>query len=172
MSSNPSFPLTDANGFYSYGDGSNLRKGTNPPYAVSDFTTFYPQFGVNSDGLSIVPVAVIQTFIDEANARIQQARWHSQWQRGMRLYIAHYCTLWLKTSVSPDNGVGAVLNAGKAEGVITDKSVGDVHVSFDTNLSGRDQPFMPGAGDFHLTEYGRMYATLRKQFGLGGMHIY
>lgn len=167
MSENPSFPLTDANGYYTYGDGSNLRNGSNPTYAVSDFVGFYPQFGPDNTGMYVVPENVIQAFIDMATASLDQARWRSTWQVAMGWYVAHFCTLFLQSAADPNSGATAVFEAGRAKGVITSKSVGDVSVSIDQNITGIDT-----WAAWKLTTFGQQLATMGRLYGKGGMLIY
>ena len=166
------WPQTDETGSFSYGSGSNLRTGSNPAYAVSDFVTFYPQFGTNDSGVYVVPQTVIQAFIDLAQASIQQARWRNQWQFGMGLFVAHYCTLYLQTLADPNSGAQQVWDAGRARGVILSESAGGVSVSYDPNLAGRDQPDMKGWGAYHLTEFGQQLITIGRLVGKGGMYAY
>lgn len=165
-------PFTDANGFFSFGSGSNLRTGANPPYAVSDFLAFYPQFGNNAQGVPVVPTTVVQAFLTLANASLQQMRWKSLWTAAMGWYIAHFCTLYLQSMADPNGGAAAVFEAGRAQGVIMSQSVGDVSVSYDPNLAGRDQPSMAGWGAFHLTVYGQQLITSGRLMGKGGMYVY
>lgn len=164
--------LADANGFFSFSDGSNLRIGTNPPYATTDFLAFYPQFGNNTSGIPVVPVAVLQTFITLANSSLQQARWNAMWTLAMGWYVAHFCTLYLQSLADPNGGAAAVFEAGRAQGVITSKSVGDVSVAYDPNLAGRDTPTMAGWGAYHLTVYGQQLITSGRLVGKGAMYVY
>lgn len=172
MSANPPSNLTDANGFFVFGSGSNLRKGTNPPYAASDFLSWYPQFGNDSAGNPVVPAGALQNFIEEAQASVQKARFRATWPRAMALFIAHQCQLYVQTTASTGTTAEQVLQDGKFQGVVTAKSVGDVSVSYDTNVTGRDTPTLQGWGDFHLTEYGVQFATLAKRYALGNMYVY
>ncbi len=151
--------------------GSNLRTGTNPPYAVADFLAYYTQFGVDGNNNPVVPQAVIAAIIAEANANLQQARWRTSWTRGMALYVAHYCQLYLETSQGTGTSQQAVLEAGKFEGIITNASAGDVSQGFDSNLAGRDSPTGAGWGDLHLTEYGVQLRTLAARLALGGIYV-
>lgn len=156
------WPTTDANGLFTYSDGSNLRTGTNPTYAVSDFLSTYPQFGN-----AIVPQTVIQQFITMANASVQQARWRAAWQTAMGFFVAHFCTLYLQTAADPNSGAAAVFEAGRAQGVITGESVGDLSYSADVNAGSVD-----GWAAWNLTAYGQQLATLARMYGKGGMYIW
>lgn len=159
--------LTDANGLYVFGSGSNLRNGANPAYAPSDFLTFYPQFGTDAIGNTIVPAAVIQAYIDEATASLNIRRYRSAWQRAMGLFVAHLCTLYAQAYVDPLNGAQAVAEGGRAQGVTTSQSVGDVSESVDVgNVTD------PAWGDFNLTSYGQQLIRLGKLYGKGGVQVW
>jgi hypothetical protein len=170
MSANP--PFVDANGFFMFGSGSNILTGTNPAYATTDFLAFYPQFGNNSEGVPVVPTTVLQAFVTLATNTLNQARWQSMWAMAIGWYVAHFCTLYLQSVADPNGGAAAVFEAGRAQGVITSKTVGDVSVSYDPNLAGRDTPTMAGWGAFHLTVYGQQLITMGRLVGKGGMYIY
>lgn len=165
MSMNP--PFIDQNRFYVFNGGSNIRVGANPAYAVTDFIAFYPQFGAGTNGAYVVPQAVIQSFIDMANACIQQKRWHSMWKMAMGWFVAHFCTLYLQTSADPNSGAATVFEAGRAQGVITGESVGDISYSVDTNIASID-----GWAAWNLTAFGQQLATMGKLAGKGGMFVY
>ncbi len=160
MGLTPPFSLVDANGFFAYPDGSNIQQGTNPSYAVSDFLAFYPQFASSPNQ------SIIQTFISMANASLQQTRWQTGWQFAMSLYVAHFCTLYLQTLTYAPTAV-AVFEAGKAQGVITSESAGDVSYSSDANIAS-----VPGWAAWNLTVYGQQLATIGKLMGKGGMFVY
>lgn len=168
----PPFALTDANGFYTFADGSNIQNGTNPPYAVSDFLTFYPQFGNSAQGVPVVPAPVVAAFVTLATATLQQSRWQSLWTLAVGWMAAHYCTLYLQSVADPNGGAAAVFEAGRSQGLIISKTVADVSVSMDPNMAGRDQPSMAGWGAYHLTVFGQQLITTGRLVGKGGMHIY
>ncbi|GLG02172.1 hypothetical protein Alches_22130 [Alicyclobacillus hesperidum subsp. aegles] len=165
MSMNP--PLSDPMDFYSFGDGSNIRQGTNPPYAVSDFLAVYPQFGTDANGNAIVPQSVLQTFVTLASSVLQQVRWRSYWQIAMGLFVAHFATLYLQSMADPNSGAAAVFEAGRAQGVITGESVGDVSYSADTSAANVD-----GWAAWNLTSYGQQLATIGRLVGRGGMYVW
>jgi len=45
----------------------------------------------------VVPIMVVQMYINLATASLVQARWQDAWPLGMAWFIAHYCTLWAET---------------------------------------------------------------------------
>lgn len=173
MSVNAPFPLTDANGFWLFPSGSNMPTGVNPAYGVSDFLAFYPQFGVGpTTGVPVVPENVVAAFVTLATTALQQVRWGAIWSIAVGWYAAHFCTLYLQSVADPDSGGAAVFEAGRSRGLILSKSVGDVSVSMDPNLAGRDQPSMAGWGAFHLTVFGQQLITTGRLIGKGGMQLY
>lgn len=153
---------------------SNLLIGTNPAYQVSDFLSVYPQFGTTTPiapaivGTAIVPVPVIQLYIDLANASIKQSRWHSAWAIGMGLFVAHFCTLWLRGSASVDDSKDAIIDAGYTEGIITSSSVDGVSYSMDIATASND---LEGYAAWKSTSYGIQLATFAKMYGKGGMGV-
>jgi hypothetical protein len=145
---------------------SNIKAGDNPAFAASDFLGIYPEFKTTTipaegdpptEGLN-VPDAVFDMILAEANAKIIQRRWHSQWTRGMCNYIAHYITLYLKAS----SGSNPML-------INTSKSVGDVSASYDASAIMQD---LQGYGDLKSTTYGVQLATAARLVGKGGMGIW
>lgn len=143
-------------------DASNIKIGKNPDYTEEDFYAFYPQF----EGQ--VPSVVVQTFINLASANINKARWHKSWSFGMALFIAHFLTLYVKTSGTADNP-NTNLASGNIRGIQTSKSVDGVSVSYDVSsvLSELD-----GWGSYKLTEYGIQLLTIARLLGKGGMYVF
>lgn len=141
---------------------SNIRDGDNPEYTISDFRKIMPGFTEE-----IIPDEQLQHFIDMAHAVVKEARWHSMWKEGMRLYIAHHVTLYLGT---PQDGTTKtqLSAAGKVPGAITNKAVGGVSVGYDASQATSD---LTGWAAYKLTTYGTQFATLAKLYGKGGMFI-
>jgi hypothetical protein len=144
---------------------SNIKAGDNPAFAASDFISIYPQFKNPASTLptgyaegTTIPDAALDLFLGEANARIQSARWRSQWKMGMANYLAHKATLYLQAVNDPSTA-----------GVIASQSVGDVSVSYDTAAIAQD---LVGFGDLKATVYGQQLASAAKMLGKGGMMIW
>lgn len=141
---------------------SNIRDGDNPEYTIATFRAAMPAFSEE-----IIPDEQLQVYIDMAHGAVKEARWHSMWREGMRLYIAHFATLYLGT---PEEGSSAskIVNSAKVQGSITSKSVDRVSVSYDTGQATSD---LTGWGAWKLTTYGTQFATLAKMVGKGGMYV-
>lgn len=142
---------------------ANIRDGDNPEYTIADFRKAMPAFTE-----TIIPDEALQGYVDMASAVVKEARWHSLWKEGMRLYIAHFVTLYLG---SPDDGATAqqIRNAGKIQGNTTQKHVGNVSLTYDGGLAATSD--LTGWAAFKLTTYGVQFATLAKLVGKGGMYV-
>lgn len=147
---------------------SNLKTGTNPPFTLADFFKLYPQFGPDKDNNYIVPEIITQMYLDLANSCVKESRWHSYWKVGMGFFIAHFCTLYLQGVADPNSGAAAVLDAGKAKGLDTSISIGDVSVSTDYSVIASG---IEGWAGWKLTTYGQQLATIGRLVGKGGMYI-
>ncbi len=150
-------------------NASNLRIGDNPSYALSDFIAMYPQFGPDVNSNYLIPTVILQMFIDLANASVKEARYHETWALCMGFFIAHFCTIWLQGTASPGSTAAQVLEAGKAQGLATSESVGDVSVSTDYSTIAAS---LSGWAAWNLTVYGQQFATIGKMVSMGGMMVW
>lgn len=144
-------------------EAANVKTGTNPPYTLSDFEMAYPQFK------GIVPDAVIQMYIDLANACIIQARWRNAWKIAMGWFVAHFLTLYLQGAAPAGSDAATVASSAQPKGLNTSESVGDVSVSTDYGSVMED---LKGWAAWKLTIYGQQLATMARLYGKGGMYIY
>jgi len=155
-------------------NASNIRTGTNPLYQVSDFLSVYPQFGTSTPiapqivGIQVVPTMVMQLYIDLADASVKQSRWHTAWPIAMSLFVAHFCTLWLRGTASVDDSKDTIIDAGYTEGIITSSSVDGVSYSMDIASASND---LEGYAAWKSTSYGIQLATFAKMYGKGGMGV-
>lgn len=142
---------------------SNIRDGDNPAYTVADFRAAMPGFSVD-----VIGDEILNGYVEMAHNIVKEARWHSLWREGMRLYIAHFVTLYLN---APGEGAtrGAMLKAGQMPGVITNKTVGPISVAYDATQATSD---LTGWAAWKLTTYGTQFATLAKMLGKGGMLVW
>lgn len=142
---------------------ANIRDGENPAYTAADFRAAMPAFSAD-----IIPDEALQGYVDMASAVVKEARWHSLWKEGMRLFIAHFVTLYLG---SPDEGATPqqIRNAGKIQGNATQKHVGNVSLTYDAGSTATSD--LTGWAAFKLTTYGVQFATLAKLIGKGGMYV-
>ncbi len=145
-----------------YEIASNIRDGDNPEYTVADFRTAMPAFSEE-----IISDELLQPYVTMATTIVKEARWHSLWREGIRLFIAHFVTLFLQM---PEAGLTKeeLLNASKVGGSIASKTVGPISVSYDNTQATSD---LDGWAAWKLTTYGVQFATLAKVLGKGGMYI-
>ena len=142
---------------------SNIRDGDNPVYTAADFRAAMPGFSV-----SVISDDVLNGYIEMAHNVVKEARWHGLWREGMRLYIAHFATLYLNAP-RENATVGAMLKAGQTPGVITNKAVGSVSVAYDATQATSD---LTGWTAWKLTTYGTQFATMARMLGKGGMYVW
>ena len=151
-------------------NASNLKPESNPSYSVGDFLLVYPQFGTTTGAspAQIIPTAILQSYIDMAIASVKKSRFKSAWPIAMAYFIAHYCTLWLRSSASPDDGKDAIIEAGYTEGIVTSSSVDGVSYSIDISSSSGD---LNGYAAWKNTSFGIQLATMCKLYGKGSMMV-
>jgi hypothetical protein len=88
----------------------------------------------------------------------------------MGLYIAHFLTLYLQSTASPDDPMSKIVNAGLAKGMVASKSAGDLSVSYDFSvISGQE---FAGWGTYKLTAFGQQFITLARMYSMGGMVVW
>jgi hypothetical protein len=139
---------------------SNLKAGANPAFVYADFVGFYPQF-------STMPDPVLDTFLEMANAKIQEVRWHSQWKFAMCLYLAHLSTLYLAATMG--TSTEDTVTYASPVMLTASESAGDVSGSYDVNVVAQD---LVGYGDLKTTTYGQQLASMARIIGKGGMAIW
>ena len=141
---------------------AGISGGKNPPFTGEDFRRLMPAFS-----REIVPDDILELYIRQAHAVVKHSRWKQLWIEGMRLYTAHFLTLYITT---PTEGTSrdALLNASRPQGAVTGKSVENVSVSYDVSQSTGD---LKGWASWKTTEYGAQFATLARMLGKGGMYV-
>lgn len=146
---------------------ANLRDGENPSYTASDFREVMPQFTEK-----IIPDTVLGTYVQMAHAAVKQARWHAMWAEGMRLFIAHFATLYAAGVVYLEKDAQAspsqVATAGSARGAVSAKQVDAVSIQYNLAMVADDHA---GWGAWKETLYGEQFATLARMLGKGGMFV-
>jgi hypothetical protein len=81
----------------------------------------------------LLPVGVIQLYLNLASASLQQVRWQEQWYIAMAWFIAHYCQLYLESdAVEIINTTQASLHGEVPQGIVP----GTVYTLSDTPPTG------------------------------------
>lgn len=144
------------------GIAANIVDGDNPSFTADDFRRLMPEFTEN-----IISAEILNMYINMAHAVVKEARWFEFWKEGMRLFVAHFATLFLDAKPVGE-GLPALLSAAGTKGVASSKSVGAVSVSYDVNAVTAD---LEGWANWKQTVYGTQYATLARMLGKGGMYV-
>lgn len=122
--------------------------------------------GISPTNLVVIPVPVLQLFINMASASLQAGRWFDNWTYGMALYAAHFATLYLRSEGNPNSTAGQIATSGLERGVQVSKSVGGVSVGIE-QVTGLDE-----FAGWKETTYGVQLATMAKVVGIGPMYIW
>jgi len=155
--------MSMASALYAASIAANIRDGKNPEFTVATFRELMPAFTAE-----VIPDAVLSHFVETAHRCIKEARWHGLWREGMRLFIAHFATLYLET---PEEGAdrAGIASAGKLRGAMNTKTVGPISVGYSSGQEATSD--LTGWGAWKLTTYGTQFATLARMVGKGGMYI-
>ena len=128
-------------------------------YTISDFRAAMPRFTA-----ALAPDALVQTYIDIAGAVVREERWHALWREGMRLFVAHFLTLYLRDEPESD-GRAALLAAAEGGSRVASETVGEVSVAYAAGEKSR------AWGCFYETTYGRQFATLARALGRPCLYV-
>ena len=109
----------------------------------------------------LVPLAVIQLYLNLAYVSLMQSRWRESWQLGMALYIAHYLTLWCQTEGNAQTTANQVVANSLQAGITV--SQGADGVSQGLQLLTK----LENWAAWTLTQYGVQLATLARVVGAG-----
>lgn len=140
----------------------NIPQNDNPPYTFNDFFTLQPQFHGH------ITNEMVNHFIGIAQNTVLEVRWHSFWQLGMSLFIAHFCTLFMRASGGPDPTAESVISAAGVTGLMTSEGAGDLSYSQDVSAI---TDGLKGWANWNSTAYGVQFATLAKMLGKAGMYF-
>ena len=116
-----------------------------------------------------IPIYVIQLYINLAQACLQKNLWNDHWMLGMHLFVAHYCTLWLRSEggIDPQSATAAqIASSGLEKGVLISKSANDVSGSIEL-------PKIEGNwGAWMETTYGMQLITIANNIGPQAQYVY
>ena len=150
-----------------------LKNQKNPEYGINDFKIIYPYFfsvpeEVTAQPEPIIPIEVIEMYIEFAHSCVKQWRYHAGWKTCIGLFIAHFCTLYMRSMAEPDSSAAEVLKAGQTKGLVSSKSVGSVSVSYDFTQATQG---LNSWAAWTATEYGVQFATLAKMYSPRTIYI-
>lgn len=133
-------------------------------YTAEMFQQDFPQF-FGPDGTNLVPLSMLSEIISMANASVQPDKWLESWRYAVGLYVAHYCTLYLRTYAESSATPAQAAASGALVGVVQSATLGDSSVSYDTSALTKGTEDW---GDLNATTYGQMLANKAKLIGMAG----
>ena len=135
------------------------------------FTKAIPAGGEDGEGTqgptSLVPGAMLQTFLDQANDSVLPSRWGSMWRYAAGLYVAHFCAMYLKTYAPGSQSAAQAAGSADQVGVVRTATMGDTSISYDNSAitAGTEK-----WGTWNATKYGSQLVTMARMVGMGGMY--
>lgn len=148
-------------------DAANISRGRGS-YTAQLFQEDFPQFFTMGTGEPLLPVAMLEEFIRQANAAIAPERWGEGWRYAAGLYTAHYATLYLRTYSDSNATPAQAAASGALVGVVKSAALGDGSVSYDTDALTKATADW---GDLNATQYGQLLATKARLAGMGGTYV-
>ncbi len=151
------------------------QPGEKGEYTEEMFQEDFPQFfsiSTPEEGTavvtSLVPLPMLQTFIDQANDSVLPSRWGSTWRYAAGLYVAHFCSLYLKTYSPGSSSASQVAGNAAQVGVVKTATMGDTSIGYDNSAitAGTEK-----WGMWNATQYGAQLITLSRSIGMGGMWV-
>lgn len=144
------------------------QPGEHGDYTADMFREDFPQFYNDGDPPApLLPDAMLQTFIEQANDSVLPSRWGSMWRYAAGLYVAHFAAMYLKTYAPASDNAAQAANGAAQVGVVKTATMGDTSVSYDNSAitAGTEK-----WGAWNATQYGAQLVTMARMVGMGGMY--
>lgn len=151
--------------------------GERGTYTAELFLLDFPQFTkrVPPDELgdlppkeSLVPAVMLELFISNANNSILPSRYCDMWRYAAGLYVAHFCTLYLKTYSDGSASTAQAAAKGQQTGLVKEAAMGDTTISYDNTAV---TEAMAKWGSWNATQYGQLLVTMARMIGMGGSYV-
>lgn len=138
-------------------------------YSADDFAEDYPEFYTLADGVytPMLPAAMLDRFIQSANAAVIPSRWGSDWRLAVGLYTAHLVALRMQTYADGSTPGAAASNSANV-GTVKSASMGDTSISYDNAATNAGTEKW---GAWNLTKYGSQLATMARMLGIAGTYV-
>lgn len=138
-------------------------------YSADDFAEDYPEFYTLADGVytPMLPAAMLERFIESANAAVIPSRWGSDWRLAVGLYTAHLVALRMQTYADGSTPGAAASNSANV-GTVKSASMGDTSISYDNAATNAGTEKW---GAWNLTKYGSQLATMARMLGIAGTYV-
>lgn len=150
-----------------FNSASNVILTDNPVFTKEDFSSVFPQFSCGDSDCDNIPEVVFNIFLSMANSALKYDRYKSSWKYFMCLYIAHFCSLYLRT-IQGDGSAQSILQSSIPPLIATSKSVDGLSISYDTLGAYND---FSRYGTWALTSYGAQLVTLVRIYSGAGMWV-
>lgn len=131
----------------------------------ADFPQFFSKGSEEAPSVSLVPPAMLEELICQANAAIQPDKWLEGWRYACGLYAAHYATLYLRTYAEGSDSPAQAAASGALVGVVQSAKLGQDSITYDTSALTRATEAW---GDLNATQYGQLLAARARLAGMGG----
>ncbi|MCI9535517.1 MAG: DUF4054 domain-containing protein [Lachnospiraceae bacterium] len=146
-------------------------------YTKEMFLQDFPQFtktippqdeGGENTVIGLVPGAMLETFMAQANDSVLPSRWGSMWRYAVGLYVAHFASLYLKTYASGSDSPAQAAGRADQVGAVKSAAMGDTSISYDNSavIAGTEK-----WGAWNATQYGSQLVTMARMVGMGGMLV-
>lgn len=112
-----------------------------------------------------VAPAVIQLFINLANASLMSSRWREAWPLAMGLYVAHFLTLFVQSDGLATSTPGQIVTSGMQVGILTSQSADGV------SMGSQPVTGLASWGAWTTTTYGTQLATIARAGGAGMVYF-
>ena len=134
----------------------------------ADFPQFFSKGSEEAPAVSLVPPAMLEELICQANAAIQPDKWLEEWRYACGLYAAHYATLYLRTYAEGSDSPAQAAASGALVGVVLSAKLGQDSITYDTSALTRATEAW---GDLNATQYGQLLAARARLAGMGGSYV-
>lgn len=150
------------------------QPGEQGDYTAEMFQADFPQFfnistPEQGDPVTtpLVPEAMLEMFISQANDSILPSRWGTWWRYAAGLFVAHNATLYLRTYAPSNSTTEQAAASGALVGITKSATLGDARIEYDTTAATQGTETW---GDLNLTQYGQILASKAHLVGMGGMY--
>lgn len=144
--------------------GAVLTTVTLPTATISSAATSSGAITLSVYESPLVPLTVIQIYLNIAFVSLMQSRWREQWQLGMALYIAHYLTLWLETEGNTQTTATQIVANSLQAGITISQGADGVNQGLKVLES------LDNWAAWTLTQYGVQLATIARVVGSGPVY--
>lgn len=141
--------------------------GTNSITLNNEATLAATQTSLTIYPTPFVPLIVVNTYILLASYSVMHSRYHGMWFIMMCYFVAHYVTLYLRsTSGTPNLTASQVAASGLTKGVTIQRMAGDVSATQKLVLTGYDQ-----WGAWQETQFGELFITVARATNMGPIWV-